>query len=301
MTRPIVLVGAASSIGIRPYDDGGIRRLHQAPSALRTRGVAALADRDLGDVAPPEYRDFARPAGGVRNEAEVETYSRDLARTVAEAMQGGTFAMVIGGDCSIVLGTLLGARHATASSPCIAYIDAHTDFHTPEESLTGSAASMCLGFAAGRGDNRLARLAGPHPLVRGADTVILGRRDHADGGGSDESVLRGYDVLDIPHGVVREGSPAAAASQALSRLARPGSTGFWIHVDADVIDPSVIPAVDSPEPGGLTLAELESLLTPLVRHPQALGMEVTIYDPHLDPDGASGTRLATLLQRIFRQ
>jgi arginase family enzyme len=79
---------------------------------------------------------------------------------------------------------------------------------------------------------------------------------------------------------------------------RSGS-GFWIHVDADVLDPAELPAVDSPTPGGLKLDELAELLTPLVRHPGALGLELTIYDPGLDPDRTSGARLAALLQRVL--
>jgi arginase len=75
--------------------------------------------------------------------------------------------------------------------------------------------------------------------------------------------------------------------------------GFWIHVDADVLDPTVLPAVDSPEPGGLTLEELDELLTPLVRHPSALGLELTIYDPALDPDRSSAGRLTALLQGVL--
>jgi hypothetical protein len=42
------------------------------------------------------------------------------------------------------------------------------------------------------------------------------------------------------------------------------------------------------------------LLTPLARHEKALGLEVTIYDPKLDPDRASAARLAALLERTLR-
>ena len=72
----------------------------------------------------------------------------------------GRFAVVLGGDCSIVLGCLLGARQSARGSVGLAYFDAHADFGTPEESRTGSAASMCLAFAVGRGETPLARLAG---------------------------------------------------------------------------------------------------------------------------------------------
>ena len=54
MTRPLAIVGAASSIGIRPYDDGEVRQLSRAPDVLRERGLIQRLDAtDLGDVVPP--------------------------------------------------------------------------------------------------------------------------------------------------------------------------------------------------------------------------------------------------------
>jgi arginase len=89
------------------------------------------------------------------------------------------------------------------------------------------------------------------------------------------------------------------AIEALGRLVSPRLRGFWIHLDADVLNPVDMPAVDSPEPGGPTIDEIVGLLAPLVRHPRALGLEVTIYDPALDPDRACAARLVTLLEILL--
>lgn len=300
MTRPLVILGAPSSIGIRPYDDGSARRLDLAPAALREQGLAArIGARDLGDVLPPPYRDFERQPGRPRNEAGVVAYSRDIATRVAAAASDDAFVVLLGGDCSIVLGGLLGVRRPDRSRVGLVYVDAHADFATPDSSRTGSVASMCLALAAGRGETPLSRLNGDSPLVRPDDIVIIGRRDDADAPWYGQDVLRELPVLDLPHPVVRDRGPTAAARAALERVTRANVDGFWIHVDADVLDPAVMPAVDSPEPGGLTLEELTELLTPLARHPSALGLEVTIYDPALDPDRSSAARLTTLLQRVL--
>jgi arginase len=297
MIRPTAILGAPSSIGIRPYHDGRARRLDLAPAALREQGLAArLGARDLGDVAPPPYRDFERPPGRPRNEAGVATYSRDIAQRVRAAANDGAFVLLLGGDCSIVLGALLGMRRLGRSRVGLIYIDAHADFATPDTSRTGSVASMCLALAAGRGATSLSRLDGESPLVRSEDVVVIGRRDDADSPWYGQDVLRALPVLDLPDAVVRRRGPTATARAALERLAHSGVDGFWIHVDVDVLDPAVMPAVDSPEPGGLALEELAELLAPLVRHPSALGLEVTIYDPALDPDRSSAARLASLLE-----
>lgn len=297
MKRSVAIVGAPSSIGIRPYDDGTPRRLDLAPAVLREQGlVTRLAARDHGDVAPPPYEDLVRQGSKPRNEAGVVSYSRSLAQRVAAARADDAFVLVLGGDCSIVLGCLLGAR--TGELPIgLAYVDAHADFSTPEESHTGSPAGMCLALAVGRGDTPLARLGGEEPLVSAADVALVGRRDD-DEPWYGHAALRASAVLDLPHSTVRERRPGGTARAVLERLGGLAG-GFWIHLDADVFDPTVLPAVDSPVPGGLQVEEVAELLTPLARHPRALGLEVTIYDPALDPQRSSAAVLADLLEQIL--
>jgi arginase len=298
--RSIAVVGAASSIGIRPYDDSRPRRLDLAPSVLREHGmVTRLAACDAGDVVPPAYRDVVRPGLRPRNEAEVAAYSRELAARIATVAGDNSFVLVLGGDCSIVLGCLLGVRQL-GTPVGLVYIDAHADFASPEESRTGSAASMCLALAVGRGDTPLARLsaAADDPLVRPKNVVLIGRRDHAENWYGHDA-LRTSGVVDVPGVTLRDRGPAHVAQQALEHFDRRGIHKFWIHLDADVFDPSVVPAVDSPTPGGLGLEEVAALLGPLVRHPGALGMELTIYDPGLDPQRASAARLVTFLEEVL--
>ena len=297
--RPVAVVGAPSSIGIRPYDsETEARHLDRAPAVLRDLGlVDRLSAEDLGDVSPAPYRDFRRPPRGVRNEREVLDYSRALADRVASALDAGCFPLVIGGDCSIVLGSLLGAGRR-ADRVALAYVDAHADFGTPQESLTGSAASMCLAMTVGRGDTPLASLAGPGPLVRSEDVVLIGRRDEGQTYYG-HPALETSGILDLPWAAVAAERTDAITVAALGRLARSEVDGFWIHVDADVLDPRVMPAVDSPEPGGPDIDSLAALVGPLARHPKALGLQVTIYDPALDPYRSCAARLVTLLERIL--
>jgi arginase len=299
VNRPVALLGAPSSIGIRPYDNGLPRRLGEGPGALRALGLAArVCAQDWGDVVPAPYQDFIRPPGGVRNEKPVGDYSRAIAQRVAAVVDDGRFALVVGGDCSIVLGGTWGARRAARGPIGLAYIDGHADFGTPEESRTGSAASMCLALAVGRGDTPLARLDAAGPLVDPANVVLIGRRD-LDEPWYGHEALRRSGALDLPDAAAQAMGWDAAAAAALERLVTPELAGFWVHLDVDVLDPRVMPAVDSPVAGGPGFDELAALLLPLVRHPNALGMEVTIYDPALDPDRSAGERLVGLLERLL--
>lgn len=303
MGRHVAIIGAPSSIGIKPYDDGAARHLDGAPGVLRDLGlVQRLGATDLGDVTPPAYRDFVRQPGRIRNETELAIYSLALGERVAAALSDDYFPVVLGGDCSIVLGCLLGARHANSHAVGLLYLDAHADFSSPEESRTGSAASMCLALAIGHGNTPLATLDGRGPLACATKVVAIGRRDAAEPwyGHAD---LAASGILDIPDLVLNSGGASAAVAAALPRLMSraPGEEdgGFWIHLDADFINPIQVPAVDSPEPGGPMIDDVAKLLMPFVHHPRALGLELTIYDPGLDPDRSSARQLAALLEMVL--
>ena len=80
MNRPIGIIGAPSSIGIKPYENGEPRALDGAPGVYRRLGlVSRVRAEDYGDVTPPPYRDFTRPSGRPRNESEMVGYNRELA------------------------------------------------------------------------------------------------------------------------------------------------------------------------------------------------------------------------------
>ena len=299
MARALTVVGAPSNLGIRPYDDGVARHLNRAPAVLRERGlISRLRAIDLGDVAPPAYQDFMRPLHGARNQDQVIAYSRALADRVSAAIAHGQFGVVLGGDCSIVLACLLAARKKAGDALGLVYVDAHADYAIGEESRTGSAASMALALATGRGETPLTRLAGSAALVRDQRTALIGRRDaHQEWYGL--GALAASPILDVPSAQLQRDDGPYLAGLTLDHVAGPDGRGFWIQVDADVLDPAAMAAVDSPEPGGLTPRELLRVLTPLVQHPRALGLSLTTYDPALDPDRSCARRLVNLLEALL--
>ena len=88
---------------------------------------------------------------------------------------------------------------------------------------------------------------------------------------------------------------ARPAEQAAQHLSRHDLDGFWIHVDADCLDDAVMPAVDFRLPDGLSPEHLETVLQTALNRRKAVGIEVTIYNPALDPDGRAGKLLTDLL------
>ncbi|MFE5972312.1 arginase family protein [Streptomyces sp. NPDC056460] len=274
----------------------------EAPSVLglRPSGVQELPDAVLGGVTrvarvePPAY-DPVRDAGtGVLNPDGIARYSVRLADVVGEVLDSGSFPVVLGGDCSILLGNLLALRRRGRYG--LLFLDGHTDFYQPSAEPTGEVASMELALATGRGPRRLADLEGLGPLVRDEDVVAFGFRD------ADESAAAGS--LPLPPRLyalalddVRAAGAREAARGAVARLAE--REGYWVHLDVDVLDDAIMPAVDYRQPGGLSWAELEDVLRTALGHERAAGFDVTIFNPRLDPSGTVAARLTDCLRRAL--
>ena len=230
------------------------------------------------------------------NAEAIATYTRKLADRVEHHVRAGDFPVVLGGDCSIQLGASLALRRIGRYG--LAVIDGSADFRHPGNSdRIGAAGGEELAIATGRGQADLTDLEGLRPYIRDEDVRVLGIRDYDE----ERAELTELKITNATVGEIRERGAEELAGVVLRTLEVPVTDGFWVHLDADVLDPSVMPAVDSPDPCGLLPDELAPLLRTLVRSERCVGLNLTIYDPDLDPDGSCAALLTDLLQTAFAQ
>ncbi|MFI1677518.1 MULTISPECIES: arginase family protein [unclassified Streptomyces] len=296
--RNIVLVDAPSNLGLRPPAPGTVPGCYKLAGALRERGILRrLGAFEGGVVVPPRYdRGDWREGDGVFNAAAIASYTRKLADRIEHYVRGEDFVVVLGGDCSIQLGAALALRRIGRYG--IASIDGSADFRHPGNSdRVGAAGGEELALATGRGQQDLTDLEGLRPYVRDDDVCIFGLRD----GDEDRAEFTDLKITNVTVGELRKWGEENIARAVAQTLEEPELDGFWVHLDADVLDPSVMPAVDSPDPGGLFAEELLALLRPFVRSPRCVGLNVTIYDPDLDPDGKAGDLLTDVIVEAFAQ
>ena len=279
--KPIVVIDAPSNLGLRPPAPGRVPGVDRMPRALRDHGIVErLGAVDGGAVAAAAYSPEWYAGFGVRNAEGIRAFAIDLAERVEAVIAGKNFPLVLGGDCSILLGGMLALRRRGRFG--LVFLDGHLDFrHAGNAAHVGAAAGEDLALVTGRGAERLTDIDGLRPYVRDADVVALGERE---GDAETGDILR-TEIAVWDLAAVRGMGAAEAARRTVERLRRGGAKGFWIHLDADVLDDAVMPAVDSRAAGGLSYAELTGLVGPLLRSGLAVGMEVTIFDPDLDPDG----------------
>jgi arginase len=286
----IALLSAPTNLGLRPPVRGTVPGAAKAPEALREAGLYSrfAGAVDLGVVLPGRYLDddATREPGRVRNQGTLIDHARRLATRLTAALDVGHAPLVVGGDCSLLLGTGLALRPRGRYG--LVHVDGHTDFRHPGNSADcASVAGEDLAAAVGLHWPALSDIDGHAPYFAPTDAVHLGCRD------DDEHLTEARTVLGgvFPARQILESGASEIAASAIEALA--ATEGYWLQIDVDVLDPEFMPAVDSPDPGGLDPEGFVELLHAFA--PGAVGASITVFDPDLDPDGRHARLLVGLL------
>lgn len=279
--KRISIIDAPSNLGLKPPAPNKVPGVIGLPKALKAANLTSrLNALEAGRVEPMPYSSKLDPKIGIRNCAAIQEFSIKLAAIVQKIVAGNEFPLVLGGDCSILIGSMLALRKIGRFG--LFFIDGHTDFGYPSTSQTGGAAGMDLALVCGRGPEVLTNIEGLRPLVQESNVVVFGHRDIED-----PLTYIWRDILETDIDLyslttIREMGISQAANQAIAKLQKNNLEGVWIHLDVDVLDDEIMPAVDSRQPGGMSYAELSQLLKLVLSSGLAVGLEITIFDPTLD-------------------
>jgi arginase len=291
--KKIALIGA-------PTSAASLTAGHErAPAALRAAGLierlqsAGFEVTDLGDcVTQISKPDEEHPRA--RNIPALVAALNDLRPRIEIAVKSGAFPLIIGGDCSIALAAVAAARRYFRRVGLI-YFDRDADMNVPATTPTGCVDGMVISHMAGRGAPELVRIWGEPPLVREPDIILFGvdRMDAPKEQALARSPIRVYRASDA-----RNKGTAAIAEDAANHL-HSGGYEFILHFDVDTISSNDFPAATYAGPGGLSLSDVQQALTIFASRKNIAALEISTYNPALDPDGASGRKLIDLLIAVL--
>ncbi|HEV7667791.1 MAG TPA: arginase family protein [Thermoanaerobaculia bacterium] len=283
-----VLIDAPSILGLRPT---GVELL---PEALKAAGLQAGLDAGYaGRLEPPPYEPRRDPETLLLNPTGLRIYAQRLADAISGVLREGKVPVVLGGDCSNLIGCALALRRAGRYG--LFFIDGHADFYQPEAEPNGEVASMDLAIVSGRGPRVLTDIEGLQPLVRDEDIVAFAYRDAEEQREHGSQDICATAIHTFPLDQVRAAGIAEAAEQALRALLLERLQGMWIHLDADVLDDAIMPAVDYRMPDGLGWDELSTLLQVLTESGKVVGINIGIFNPRLDESGSLARRFTECL------
>jgi arginase len=266
-TRRVDVVGVPMDLGAsrRGVDMGpsAVRyaRLHDK---LRRLGVASIVDH--GNLQVPIRESAAVDDNSAKYFSVIEEVCARLAGVVEAAVREGGLPIVLGGDHSIAMGTLLGLMRARGEPAGLVWIDAHADINSPQSSSSGNVHGMPLWFALHNG------------VAVSERTVQIGLRDVDPG---EKQMLRelgvkAYSMTDVDKlGMMR------VMEEALS-IAGAGGRPMHVSFDMDGIDPSEAPGTGTPVKGGLSYREAHLIMEMLYESGQLGSIEMVEINPILD-------------------
>ncbi len=275
----LVILELPSNLGLKapyPGKEPGVRAL---PDFLRKNNFHALLNpAKTIRLEPPEYSMELDAESQIRNADKIAQYAEKQAKLLGSTIRNQEFPLVLGGDCSILVGNALALKET--GKYALFFLDGHTDFMLPSMSQTHGAAGMDLALVAGYGPMKLTNIHNRKPYFEEGNIWCVGNRDYEDWY---VELIRKSDIQYIDLAELRQMGTDKCITGFLQMVQEKGLDGFWIHLDVDVLSDDIMPAVDSRQPDGLHYVEFNTLMKLLLSSSKAVGMEITILDPDLDP------------------
>jgi arginase len=291
MKRNVQIISAPSILGLKP---NGVEKL---PVSLLATG---LADR-MGLTTPvihvptknTRYSFTRDQETKCLNPSPILDFSLILMEQISVLIAAGTFPLVLGGDCSILLGIMPALKTQVKSG--LIFFDAHADFYLPPQSPTGEVADMELSLITGRGPEILTNIRGMKPYVEDKHVLHIAQRDADETKKYGSQDIRDSSIQCLDMRSIELAGRDKTTDQILRFIQRSDRESFWVHFDTDVLNDTENPAVDYRLPGGLLVADAQHMFRSIMATNRVAGMSVTIFNPDLDPDNRVAERISGCL------
>ena len=247
-------------------------RLHDQ---LRALGFENVVDR--GNLAVPDRELAGLEAADPRYFSIIKMVCEELAALVEVSIREEAFAIVLGGDHSIAMGTLAGLRRAHGAPPGLIWFDAHADINSPQTSPSGNVHGMPVYYAAEHGDLDPKR------------SVLIGLRD-VDAG--EKTTIRELGISAFTMTDVDRLGMEAVTRRALEIA---GNGPLHVSFDMDSIDPSEAPGVGTPVKGGITYREAHLALEDIAASGRLGSLEITEINPIFDRENRTAILAVELI------
>jgi arginase len=281
--REVAVIGAPLDLG------AGRRGVDMGPSAIRYAGLEQLLSNklgvqvsDAGNVISPVVETTSEGDESARYLDQILDLCDRLSTLVAEAAGRGALPLVLGGDHSVALGSLVGMAKVRGAGGVV-WIDAHGDLNTPATSPSGNVHGMVLAAALGLAGDSFGRDGWPLPAVEAGKIALVGVRSLDDG---ERTLLRELDAKVFTMSEIDRIGIEPCMREAIAHAG--GGAFLHLSLDMDVVDPDYAPGVGTPVRGGLSYREAHLAMETVAESGLIDSMDVVEVNPILDRENATG-------------
>jgi arginase len=281
--REVAVIGAPLDLG------AGRRGVDMGPSAIRYAGLdQQLAEKlgvrvtDAGNVSSPVVETTTMGDANARYLPQILDLCDRLSGLVAEVAGRGALPLVLGGDHSVALGSLVGMAKVRGAGGVV-WIDAHGDLNTPETSPSGNVHGMVLAAALGLAGEQFTRHGWPMPAVEPGKLALVGVRSLDDG---ERELLGRLDAKVFTMSEIDRIGVEPCMREALAHAA--GAAFLHVSLDMDAVDPDDAPGVGTPVRGGFSYREAHLAMETVAESGLLDSMDVVEVNPILDRENATG-------------
>lgn len=293
--KEVYIVEFPSNLGLKepqPGKEPGVKKL---PDWLWKHNLhKAINPKDTIRLDSPKYSNLKDVETHILNTNSLIDYAREQAYLINNLLTQNKFPFILGGDCSILLGSAIALKQK--GNYGLFYLDGHTDFMDVSLSETGGVGGMAASIVTGNGPEKLTNILNLSPYIKEENLWCVGNREYDD---EYENQIRNSDAIYISLKQLREKGISNCVKSFLSAVKSKNLDGFWLHVDVDVLNDSIMPCVDSRTTDGLSYDEFNELTSYLFESDQLSGLEITILDPDLDQTGQYTKDFVANITRTF--
>ncbi|MHA1934696.1 MAG: arginase family protein [Candidatus Thorarchaeota archaeon] len=282
-------------IGVPFNGDGTAPEIENPAQSFRDEGLISLLEdkghhvTDIGDLTIPSCTNKKDSTTKVLNFDVWRDVSLRLSKTLVDVLEKDTFPIVLGGDCSILVG-IFDAYKARNFPLNLFFLDGHADFHDIDTSPTGEPADMELAALTGYLPKEIVTMTGRGPLLDEGNVVAYGINEY--------ELIEKSNIVVIDRKLILEDGIRPTFYRSLSSF-RDSNLPIWLHFDVDVLDKEIMPAIHYPVEDGLSYNEVLEFLTLIEETSKLFGISIACYHPKLDNDKKGIKVLLSLLNEIF--